>query len=171
MPVSELSRRPVRGVASKSDLASPGSLDQRAQSALGRLPASSPQLALRWFEESLKDAVDPARAEDYRVALASDFRQVGSLAILVGPESPMVLERSDSAESLSVYLARLAEHFRLAMVSAWANQTASFFRSVLPASRLAFRKASRRAKQQAFQKVSLQAGLVEPASNWANPPG
>ena len=87
----------------------------------------------------------------------------------------MVLERSDSAESLSVYLARLAEHFRLATVSVRANQTASVFRSVLPANRLAFRQASPWAKQpgvpEGFPPSRFGGTGFFPAANWAKHAG
>ena len=94
-------------------------------------------------------AVYSVQAVDHPLALASDFRPAGSLVILVGPESLMALERSDSAGSLAAHLAILPEHFRLATFSVQVIPAASVFRPALAASR------------QASRKVSLQAGLVE----------
>ena len=51
------------------------------------------------------------------MALASKLRSACSLVILVGPESVMVLKRSDSAGSLSARRAILPDHFHLAAVS------------------------------------------------------
>jgi len=135
--------------ALRSVLASLGSLARHAGSAWVSFPASSPESALRRCEESQKHAVYSAQAVDYLLALASDFRPSGSLVILVGPESPMALERSDSAGSLAAHLAILPEHFRLATVSVLVSPVSSVFRPVLSANR------------QASRKVSLQAGLVE----------
>ena len=94
-------------------------------------------------------AVYSVQAVDHLLALASDFRPAGSLVILVGPESLMALERSDSAGSLAAHLAILPEHFRLATFSVQVSPAASVFRPALAANR------------QASRKVSLQAGLVE----------
>ena len=105
-----------------------------------------------------------AQAVDCLLAFASDFRLAGSLVILVGPESPTALERSDSVGSLSAHLAILREHFRLATVSVQGSLMLSVFRPVLSENRQAFRKLSSLAKHQAFRKVSLQAGLVERTS-------
>jgi len=115
-------------------------------------PASSPESALRRGEESQKHAVYSAQAVVYLLALASDFRPSGSLVILVGQESPMALERSDSEGSLAAHLAILQEHFRLATVSVQESPVSPVFRPVLSENR------------QAFRKVSLQAGLVERTS-------
>jgi hypothetical protein len=143
-------------------LASLGSLGRHAGSARGPFPASSPEPALRRREESQKHAVYSAQAVDCLLALASDFRPAGSLVILVGSESPMALERSDSAGSLSAHLAIRREHFRLASpVSVQERPGSSVFRRVLTANRRASREVSPLAKRQAFRKVSLQAGLVE----------
>ena len=109
-------------------------------------------------------AVYSVQAVDYLLALASDFRPAGSLVILVGPESLMALERSDSAGSLAAHLAILPEHFRLATSSVQVSPAASVFRPVLSANRQASRKVSPLAKHQAFRKVWIQAGSVERAS-------
>lgn len=87
--------------------------------------------------------MDSAQALDYLLALAVDFRSAGSLVIPAGPESPMALERSDSAGTLSA---------QLATVSAQVSPASSVFHPVLSANR------------QAFRQVSRQAGLVEWAS-------
>jgi hypothetical protein len=105
-------------------------------------------LALRRSEESQIHAVYSVQAVDHLLALAPDFRPAGSLVILVGPESPMALERSDSAGSLAAHLAILPEHFRLATFSVQVSPAASVFRPVA-------------ASRQASRKVSLRAGLVE----------
>jgi len=133
-------------------LASLGSLARHAGSAWVSFPASSPESALRRCEESQKHAVYSAQAVDYLLALASDFRPAGSPVILVGPESPMALERSDSAGPLSAHLALPPEHFRLATVSVQVSPLASVLRPVLSANR------------QAFRKVLLRACLAERAS-------
>jgi hypothetical protein len=129
-------------------LAPLGSLARHAGSAWASFPTSS-ELALRRSEESQIRAVYSVQAVDHLLALASDFRLAGFLAILVGLESLMALERSDSAGSLAAHLATLPEHFRLATFSVQVRPAASVFRAVLAASR------------QASRKVSLQAGLVE----------
>jgi hypothetical protein len=69
--------------------------------------------------------VNSAQAVDYLLALASDLRPAGSLVILVGPESPMALERSDLAGPLSAHLAIPPEHFRLATVSVLVSPVSS----------------------------------------------
>ena len=74
------------------------------------------ETGLRRCEESQRHAVYSAQEADYLLALASDFRPAGSLVILVDLESPMALERSNSAGSLSPHLAIPPEHFRLATV-------------------------------------------------------
>ena len=97
-------------------------------------------------------AVYSAQAVDYLLALASDLRPAGFLVILVGPESPLALKRSDSAGSLAAHLAIRPEHFRLATFSVQVDRAAAVFRPVLAANR------------QASREVSLQAGLVERTS-------
>jgi hypothetical protein len=131
-------------------LAALGLLARHAGAAWVSFPASSPESALRRGEESQKHAVYSAQAVDYYLsALASDLRPAGSLAILVGPESPMALEHSYSAGFLSAHLAILPEHFRLATVSVQVAPASSVFRLAASENRRASRK------------VSLQAGLME----------
>jgi hypothetical protein len=158
-------------------LAPLGSLARHEGSVWVSFPASSPESALRRCEESQKHVVYSAQAANYLLALASDFRLAGSLVILVGPESPIALERSDSAASLSAHLAILREHFRLATVSVQESPVSPVFRLVLSENRQASRKVSFQAglaertsfllhlaKHQASRKVSFQAGLVERTS-------
>ena len=136
-----------RGAAftSGSVLASLDSLARHAGSAWVSFPASSPDSALRRCEESQKHAVYSAQAVDYLLALASEFRPAGSLVILGSPESPMALERSDSAGSLCGALGDPPEHFRLATVSVQVSPLASVFR---PARRRTARRSGRfRSKQ------------------------
>jgi hypothetical protein len=147
--------------ALRSVLASLGSLARHEGSSWVSFPASSPESALRRCEESQKHAVYSAQAVDYLLALASGLRPAGSLVILVGPELPIALERSDSAGSLSAHLAILREHFHWATVSVQESPESSAFRHVLSANRQASRKVSPLAKLQALRNVSLQAGLVE----------
>ena len=133
-------------------MASLGSLARHAGSAPVSIPASSPESALRPGEVSREHAVHSAQAADYLLALAPDSQLAGSLVILVGSELSIALERSYSAGSLSAHLAILPEHFRLPIVSVRVRPVSSVFRPALSENR------------QAFPKVSLQAGLVEPAS-------
>ena len=131
--------RRVSWLMSGSLLALPVRRLMRVRSVLASLGSGSPsgigvdvvstssELALRRCEESQKHAVYSAQAVDYLLALASDFRPAGSLVILVGPESPMALERSDSAGSLAAHLAILPEHFRLATFSVQVSPAAVGF--------------------------------------------
>ena len=135
-------------------MASLDSLARHAGSAWVSFPASFPESVLRRCEESQKQPVYSGQAVDYLLALASDFRPARSLGTL-GPESPMALERSDSAGSLSAHLAT---------VSLRESPSSSVFRPVLSENRQVSRQVSPLAKHQAFRKVWIQAGSVERAS-------
>jgi hypothetical protein len=144
-------------------LASLGSLARHAESVRASFPASSPEAALRRGSESQKPAVNSAQMVDFLLVLVWDCELAGSHVMPAGLESPMALERSDSAEPLSAHLAFPPEHFRPATVSVQVKPLASVFRQVLSTNLQASRQISPSAKQRVLRKVLLRAGLVERA--------